>query len=301
VPGKRPSKSKPKKGRGRLAVIWVMGMVLAFGAGYLWRSSGPDKKPPTISHPPFEEKIPRETAPLPEEPSARRTPPSGSELPLVAIVIDDLGYQRHKASDFIEVDLPLTLSFLPQAPFSKEMAREAHEKGKEVLLHLPMEPKAFPETDPGPGALLTQMTDQEIQSILEKDLEAFPWVSGVNNHMGSRFTEDRDKMAVVLKVIKGKKLYFLDSRTTPQSVVLSVASQVGVKAIHRDIFLDNVLEGESIGHQIDQLIRLAQERGSAIACGHPYPQTLQAIRKKISELKDKVRLVPLSQVLKEET
>ncbi len=301
MPGKRRSKAKPKKGGGRWIVIWVVGMVLAFGAGYFWRSSGPDKRPPTISHPPFEEKIPRETAPHPEEPSARRAPPSRSELPLVAIVIDDLGYQRHTASDFIEVDLPLTLSFLPQAPFSKEMAREAHEKGKEILLHLPMEPKAFPETDPGPGALLTQMTDREIQTILGKDLESFPWVSGVNNHMGSRFTEDWAKMAVVLRMIKEKKLYFLDSRTTPQSVVLPVASQVGVKAVHRDIFLDNVVEGESIGQQIDQLIRLAQERGSAIACGHPYPQTLQAIREKIPELQNKVRLVPLSQVLKEET
>ena len=176
------------------------------------------------------------------------------------------------------------------------MARLAFEKGKETLLHLPMEPNAYPETDPGPGALLTRMSDEEIQNILERDLEAFPRVTGVNNHMGSHFTEDRDKMAVVLKTIKGKKLFFLDSRTTPKSVVLSVASQLGVKAIPRDIFLDNVLEGEAIGRQLDRLILLAQERGSAVACGHPYPQTLQAIREKMPDLRDKVRLVPLSRL-----
>lgn len=280
-----------------MVVVWVVGLALAFGAGYLWRSFRPDKGLSTKSHPPFEEKIPKETSPPPQaEPSVGRIPPIRNELPMVAIVIDDLGFQRHTASDFIELDLPLTLSFLPQAPFSKEMAKLAFEKGKETLLHLPMEPNAYPETDPGPGALLTRMSDEEIQTILERDLEAFPQVTGVNNHMGSRFTEDRDKMRVVLKMIKGKKLFFLDSRTTPKSVVLSVASQIGVKAIPRDIFLDNVPEGEAIGRQLDQLILLAQERGSAVGCGHPYPQTLQAIREKIPDLRDKVRLVPLSRL-----
>lgn len=284
-----------------MVIVWVVGLALAFGAGYLWRSFRPDKGLSTISHPPFEEKIPKEASPPPQaEPSAGRIPPIRNELPLAAIVIDDLGFQRHTASNFIELDLPLTLSFLPQAPFSKEMARLAFEKGKETLLHLPMEPNAYPETDPGPGALLTRMPDEEIQKIIERDLEAFPRVIGVNNHMGSHFTEDRDKMAVVLKTIKGKKLFFLDSRTTSKSVVLSVASQIGVKAIPRDIFLDNVIEGEAIERQLDQLILLAQERGSAVACGHPYPQTLQAIREKMPDLRDKVRLVPLSRLLYKE-
>ena len=141
-----------------MVVVWVVGLALAFGAGYLWRSFRPDKGLSTKGHPLFEEKIPKETsAPPPQaEPSAGRIPPIRNELPMVAIVIDDLGYQRHTASDFIELDLPLTLSFLPQAPFSKEMAKLAFEKGKETLLHLPMEPKAYPETDPGPESLINQ-------------------------------------------------------------------------------------------------------------------------------------------------
>jgi uncharacterized protein len=297
VSGRSPrNHSKPKKRKGSRTVVWIIGLVLAFGGGYLWRSWKPG--PPSINLPLFEERIPKETrSPEKSESSARSLSPWRHELPLVAIVIDDLGYQRQVALDFINLEYPLTLSFLPQAPFALEMARQALQKGKETLLHLPMEPRNYPETDPGPGTLLTSMTAKEINKILEEDLAAFPGVIGVNNHMGSRFTEDREKMAVVLRTIKGKRLFFLDSRTTPHSVVFSMASQVGVKAVQRDIFLDNVLEGEAIGHQLEQLIRLAQERGWAIACGHPYPQTLRALREKLPDLNQKVRLIPLSGLL----
>jgi polysaccharide deacetylase 2 family uncharacterized protein YibQ len=271
-------------------------LVLAFGGGYLWRSWKPGA--PSINLPLFEERILKETRSSDKsEPSGKPTFQKRHELPLVAIVIDDLGYQREVAWEFINLGYPLTLSFLPQAPFAREMARQALQNGKETLLHLPMEPQNYPQTDPGPGALLTSMPDEEIQKIMGKDLAAFPGVTGVNNHMGSRFTEDREKMAVVLRMIKGKRLFFLDSRTTPHSVVFSVASQVGVKAIQRDIFLDNVLEGGAIERQLDQLIRLAQKRGLAIACGHPYPQTLQVLREKLPDLNQKVRLIPLSGVL----
>ncbi|MBA4394087.1 MAG: hypothetical protein C0407_11085 [Desulfobacca sp.] len=287
---------KPKKGRGLKLFIWMIGLVLAFGGGYIWHSW--KLGPPSSGLPLFENKVQKETKfPIKSEFSARSSSPSRHELPLVAIVIDDLGYQKQLALDFINLECPLTLSLLPQAPYAREIARQALQKGKETLLHLPMEPKNYPETDPGPGALFTSMSDGEIQRILKKDLEAFPGVTGVNNHMGSRFTEDREKMAVVMKAIKRKDLFFLDSRTTPGSVVFSEAFQAGVKAIQRDIFLDNVLEGAAIGRQLDHLIRMAQERGSAIACGHPYSQTLQAIRGKIPDLNNKVRLVPLSKLL----
>jgi uncharacterized protein len=292
-PRKHP---KPKKRRGFQFVIWIIGLVLAFGGGYLWRSWKPG--PPSLNLPLFEERISKETrSPDKSKPSARSLTPWRHELPRVAIVIDDLGYQKQVALDFINLGYPLTLSFLPQAPFALEMARQALQKGTETLLHLPMEPQNYPQTNPGPGALLTSMTAKEINKILEEDLAAFPGVTGVNNHMGSRFTEDREKMAVVLRTIKGKRLFFLDSRTTPHSVVFSVASHVGGRAIQRDIFLDNDLEGGAIGRQLDQLVRLAQERGWAIACGHPYPQTLQVLREKLPDLNQKVRLIPLSGLL----
>lgn len=288
--------SRPKKRSGYKVVIWIAGLFLAFGAGAIWHSWRPG--PPSSGLPLFEEGVHKETSPIGKSgPSAGRLSLARGKLPLVAIVIDDLGYQKQLALNFINLDLPLTLSFLPQAPFAREMVRQALQKGKETLLHLPMEPKNYPETDPGPGALLIRMSGNEIQRILQKDLEAFPGVAGVNNHMGSRFTEDPDKMTSVLKTIKGRKLFFLDSRTSRDSVGLSVAAQLGVKAIGRDIFLDNVQEEEAIHRQLDQLIRLGQEHGLAVGCGHPYPQTLRAIKEKIPVLQDKVRLVPLSGLL----
>ncbi|MFH0786887.1 MAG: divergent polysaccharide deacetylase family protein [Pseudomonadota bacterium] len=269
---------------------------MAFGAGTIWHSWRAGT--PSSDLPLFEESVHKETSPIGKSgPSAERPSPAREKLPLVAIVIDDLGYQKQLAWNFINLDLPLTLSFLPQAPFAQEMARQALQKGKETWLHLPMEPKNYPKTDPGPGALLISMSGNEIQRILQKDLEAFPGVTGVNNHMGSRFTEDPDKMTLVLKMIKGRNLFFLDSRTSRDSVGLSVAARLGIKAIGRDIFLDNVQEEEAIQQQLDQLIRLGQEHGLAVGCGHPYPQTLRAIKEKIPVLQDKVRLVPLSGLL----
>jgi uncharacterized protein len=278
--------------------IWVLGLALALGTGTIWWSWRPGKGPSTPNPPLFEERNHKEINP-PSKPElfTGRPFPQANGLPIVVIVIDDLGYQRQLALDFIELDAPLTFSFLPQAPFAEELVLLAHQKGKVTLLHLPMEPKEYPQVNPGPKALLTGMSNEEIRNILETDLDAFPQVAGVNNHMGSRFTEDRDKMTLVLTLIKKRNLFFLDSRTTPYSAILPLASQMGVKAVQRDIFLDNIVEADAIRGQLELLIRLAQERGFAVACGHPYPQTLQAIKEKMPELQEKVHLVPLSKLL----
>ncbi|MBI4767827.1 MAG: divergent polysaccharide deacetylase family protein [Deltaproteobacteria bacterium] len=245
--------------------VWAVGLAIALGTGYLWRSWRPVQGPATPGLPLFEEKYHKEISPPRKpEPFLSRSYPKENGLPLVAIVIDDLGYQKQLALDFIELEAPLTLSFLPQAPFAGELVRQAFQKGKETMLHLPMEPKEFPQVDPGPMALLTQMSNEEIQNILVKDLEAFPQV------------------------------VFLDSRTTPYSAVFPLASQLGVKAIQRDIFLDNNIEPDAIREQMELLIRLARERGFAVACGHPYPQTMLVIKEKTAELQQKVHLVPLS-------
>jgi uncharacterized protein len=274
-----------------------VGLVLALSAVTLWRSEKPQRSKIVSAPPPFEEKVEKEieppAKPIPPPPLPHKAP----SLPRVAIVIDDLGYQKQLAADFIALDIPLTLSFLPQAPFAREMAQKAAVEGKEVLLHLPMEPKNFPKTDPGPSALLTTMTEEQIRQILEKDFDQIPQVRGVNNHMGSLFTENQEKMALVLKIIKQKKLYFFDSRTTPDSVALSLAGQLGVRAIGRDVFLDNVAREEAIRIQLDKLIHVAQVRGLAVACAHPHPETLRALKEMIPELKDKVHLVPLSNLL----
>jgi len=279
--------------------IWVLGLIVALGVGYIWRSGKREIVRPVPVPAPKEKSAAREaTHPSGLSPISRPSPSLSEDVrPRVAIVIDDLGYQRQLTLDFITLKIPLTLSFLPQAPYSRELAQTAVQQGKETLLHVPMEPKGFPKTNPGPAALLTTMKNEEIQAILKKDLEQFPGIRGINNHMGSLFTEDREKMTLVLRVIRERKLYFFDSRTSPDSVVLSVASQLGVKAIHRDIFLDNVTNDEAIRLQVEKLIHLAETRGLAVGCGHPHPETLRVLKETLPALHDKVHIVPLSGLL----
>jgi uncharacterized protein len=301
VAGKKASKEgSKKKGGGRLVLwIWILGLIVALGVGYIWRS-GKREIVRSVPVPASKEKRAAREAIHPPglSPISRPSPSlSGDARPRVAIVIDDLGYQRQLTLDFITLKIPLTLSFLPQAPYSRELAQTAVEQGKETLLHVPMEPKGFPKTNPGPAALLTAMKDEEIRAILKKDLDQFPGVRGINNHMGSLFTEDREKMTLVLRVIRDKNLYFFDSRTSPDSVVQSVAAQLGVKAIHRDIFLDNVINDEAIRLQLEKLIQLAEIRGLAVGCGHPHPETLRALKEALPALRDKVHFVPLSGLL----
>ncbi len=220
------------------------------------------------------------------------------ELHKIAIVIDDLGYDRHIAQEFIDLQAPLTLSFLPQAPHAKEMALLAREKGKEIILHLPMEPLDYPRTNPGPGALLLSMSAAEIMHIVDNDFKEFPFVPGANNHMGSRFTENREKMAVVLESLKKRNLFFLDSLTTPQSVVPSLAKDLGVKYLQRNVFLDNEIAEGPIRQQLEKLIRLAQTREFAVGSGHPYPLLLQVMREQLPSIKSRVEIVSLSKLIK---
>ncbi|HSO72521.1 MAG TPA: divergent polysaccharide deacetylase family protein [Thermodesulfobacteriota bacterium] len=219
-------------------------------------------------------------------------------LPKIAIGIDDLGYDRPIAQECIDFQAPLTLSFLPQAPHAKEMALLASKKGKETLLHLPMEPLDFPKTNPGPGALFLSMSATEITQIIDNDFNEFYFVQGANNHMGSRFTENREKMAVVFESLKKRGLFFLDSLTTAQSVVPAVAEDLGLKYLQRNIFLDNEVAEGPIKQQLERLIQVAQARGFAIGVGHPYPLLLQIIRDRLPYLKDKVEIVSLSELIK---
>lgn len=223
------------------------------------------------------------------------------EIPLkgrIAIVIDDLGQSKKIAMDFLNLDAHLSFSVFPFAPHSREFAREASKQGRDVLLHLPMEPKGYPMQDPGRGRLLTTMGKRQLLSQLEKDLSAVPYVKGVNNHMGSKFTEDPELMQLVLEDIQRKGLFFLDSRTTPKTVGFRVAQELGVKTGQRNVFLDNERDVSKIKARIFELIALSQKNGGAIGIGHPHPETVQAIREVLPSLRENgVELVPVSSLL----
>jgi polysaccharide deacetylase 2 family uncharacterized protein YibQ len=205
-------------------------------------------------------------------------PLSSPGLPRVAIVIDDLGYNMVKVTEFLEVDAPITVAVLPHLERSREVAARAHSMGRDVLLHLPMEPRDTVANDPGQGALLTGMDREEVLAQLAEALDAFPDYIGVNNHMGSRFTEDEELMRTVLEVVKQRGVFFLDSRTSGSSVALKVARELGVPAAERSVFLDNERDEQYIRERFEDLVHMAERGGSAIAIGHPYPETLKVLK-----------------------
>jgi polysaccharide deacetylase 2 family uncharacterized protein YibQ len=210
--------------------------------------------------------------------------PSSFEMrprPKVAIVIDDLGGETFISQELLRWDLPVTFSILPFTPHAKSLALEAQQKGKEIILHLPMEPHEFPRVKPGEGALFQNMDEGKLLHQLSKDIEAVPHIKGVSNHMGSRLMEDPEKMRIVFSELKRRGLFFLDSRTTPQTVGLQVAQSVGLKAMERNIFIDHSSTEEDIKQQLDHLIQLSLSKGKAIGIGHPHPSTIKSLKEMI--------------------
>jgi polysaccharide deacetylase 2 family uncharacterized protein YibQ len=215
--------------------------------------------------------------------------------PKMAIVIDDLGGENKISKELLRWDFPITFSILPFAPFSKTLAEEAHRKGKEVILHLPMEPRGYPQIKPGEGVLLEEMDEARLLRQLSKDIEAVPHIKGVSNHMGSRLMEDPEKMRVVFSELKRRGLFFLDNRTTPQTVGLEVARSVGLKAMERSLFIDHSSDEADIKQKLERLIHLSLSAGKAVGIGHPHPSTLKSLKEMIPKMKEKgIEIVPLS-------
>ncbi len=218
--------------------------------------------------------------------------------PKVAIVIDDLGGENQMSQEILHWNVPLTLSILPFTPYSKVLAQQAHQRGKEVILHLPMEPHGYPKTKPGEGVLLQEMEEERFLRQLSMDLEAVPNIKGVSNHMGSRLMEDPGKVRIIMKELKRRGLFFLDSRTTPQTMGLQIAESIGVRATERSLFLDHSQDPEEIKRQLEKLAQLSLETGKAIGIGHPHPSTLKSLKEMIPRMKEMgIEIVPLSSVV----
>jgi uncharacterized protein len=220
------------------------------------------------------------------------------DLPKIAIVIDDIGNDYDLALSFMDVGLPLTLSILPSSLYGKAIAEMAREKGFEVILHLPMEPKNYPDVNPGTEALLTKMDENEIRTIIDDDIKKVPGVLGVNNHMGSYFTERTDKMTYVLRELKKRNLFFLDSRTTADSVGFKLAEEMRLPSAKKDVFLDNDLSSKAVKYQMERLIGRARYSGEAVGIGHPHKITLEVLKDYAGALKTKYKLVSVSDLMK---
>ncbi len=217
-------------------------------------------------------------------------------LPRIAIIIDDIGYDKKIAQEFMELNSNLTFSVLPFSPFGRNISEELHSKGAEIMLHLPMEPSDYPNADPGPGAMLSSMPPDILLEQLKKNIKDVPFIVGVNNHMGSELTTHSDQMNQIFTILKKEKLFFIDSRTSLKSQGQASARLLKLKFAHRDVFLDNNQDTDYVTGQFAQLVNLAKKQGSAIGIGHPYKITFLALSKELPKLKNKVEIVRASEL-----
>ena len=251
---------------------------------------GPDASGPA-SHGPARQVAPRE--PARDEP--HHSEGEGPPRPKAVIVVDDLGYNMDVARALLAIDASLTFSILPFLTHSPAIAKEANRRGREVILHLPMEPWNRDENPPGKGTLFVDMADDALLGQLRACLEAVPFIVGVSNHMGSRMTERADRMRLILAELSREGLFFLDSRTSRKSVGARVAGELGLATAQGTLFLDRVLEREAILGEFKRLGRLAKRRGEAIGICHPSSEVMSAFGSGVDGLKaDGVEIVPLS-------
>ena len=206
---------------------------------------------------------------------------AASRRPRLAIVIDDLGNDRAQADALFQLSYPLTLSVLPHLPDSAEIAEEAHRRGYQVMLHLPMASTAGEKDEP--VELLPGMDANTVGKTFAAMLETVPYAAGVNNHEGSLGTSDRTLMNELMPLLHQHKLFFIDSRTTAATVAETAAHSAGVPAASRNVFLDDEQSPGAIRKQYALALRDAREKGSALAIGHPHPETLQVLTEMLPE------------------
>jgi len=207
---------------------------------------------------------------------------AGDNPAALILIIDDIGNNRKLGQRTVNLPGPLNLAFLPHTPFARTLANSAYEAGHTVMLHTPMANKA--DAKLGPGGMTTDMDKQQWQQTLIDNLAAIPHVQGVNNHMGSLLTEQRDAMSAVMEALLQQGMFFVDSLTTPKSVASLQAKTTGLPHLQRDVFLDHVVTPEAIERQFNKAIKLAKNRGLAVVIGHPYTETLDFLEKKLGNL-----------------
>ncbi|MBZ2189239.1 divergent polysaccharide deacetylase family protein [Alcanivorax sp. JB21] len=213
----------------------------------------------------------------------------------IAIIIDDIGYHRHRGLEAINLDPGITCAVIPRAPHGQRLAREAARQGREVIIHLPMAGNGLALD---PGGIHSDMAPEDIAAVVREAFTLIPEATGLNNHMGSVTTSDPEAMHWLMHELASHQAFFVDSRTSPTSVAEQTALAHGLPATGRDIFLDNERDLLAINDQFNALLRLARRRGSAIAIGHPYPETLEYLRRALPLLKEAgIELVPVSMLL----
>jgi polysaccharide deacetylase 2 family uncharacterized protein YibQ len=222
----------------------------------------PAPAPPAKKTPAPEPVVPVKT--LEPQPSASLAP---GETTRLAILIDDGGNNSAHGDRILALDNRLTLAILPNTPFAAEIAEKGAQKGFEIMLHMPMETDST-TVQSVPGTVFTRMEKGEIQKLTNAAIDQIPHVVGINNHTGSKFTSDREKMGYVLEVLQSRGLYFIDSVTIHTTVAFDIAREMGVPSGRRDVFLDDSTDIASVRRQFAILLETVQQQGSAIGIGH---------------------------------
>ena len=222
---------------------------------------------------------------------------ASKDHPLIAIVIDDVGLDMVDSERAANLPPAVTLSYIPYSTRLRSQTADAADNGHELMLHMPMEPLGH--ADPGPGALLSELPPDENRERFVTALASFTGFDGVNNHMGSRYTSNTADMQLVMDELKPRRLFFLDSRTSPQSVGAAMAQSNGVPTISRDVFLDDDMRPAAVRRQLEQTEAVARRKGYAVAIGHPHPATLDALEEWIPKAEARgMQFVPLHDLLK---
>jgi polysaccharide deacetylase 2 family uncharacterized protein YibQ len=222
-------------------------------------------------------------------------PPRAGEAKL-AIIIDDLGFSRTAVRQVLALDYPVACAFLPHGKHTPAGARAAHAKGREILIHQPMEPVGYPKVNPGPQALLVGMSDSQIRRILNDSIAAVPHAVGLSNHMGSQFTQEADEVGSVIQKLKERGLFILDSLTHKNSVFAGQGRRMGIEHYSRTVFLDASPSREKILEELRRAEHIALFTGQAVAIGHPLPETLAALNEWQHLRNPKVRIVKLREL-----
>jgi len=223
---------------------------------------------------------------------------SAEPQPRIAIIIDDLGYQLEAGRRAIQLPGPITFAVLPGTPHSRRLAGFAHDRGKEVLMHLPLESVNY--TGPAePGGVTLDMSRDEFRATFASAIETVPFAIGVSSHRGSLLTRHPGHMTWLMQEIRERDdLFFIDSYTTPESIALKVAAEEGVNATRRDVFLDHDRSIDAVARELERLKAMARRNGRAVAIGHPFPETLEVLERELPKLAaEGIELVTISALL----
>ncbi len=291
-----------RKGRSTLLVI-ILAVIISAMALYLYRAGNQEVKEGKHATKGEQEGTLREkpSRNIPEKygtDSAIPKDKTSQSRKRIAILIDDIGYDLSPLYELLKIDASLTFAILPHYTHSVDAANIVHSAKREILLHLPMEPHTFPNENPGMGALFLSMSDRQIKEMVDKDLDAIPHLSGVNNHMGSKFMEDETKLDIVFRQLKKRNLFFVDSLTTPLSRGPKIARKLGLPFTTRKVFIDNdnndyMTIFRNLTARVDREFDNKSE--AVVMIGHPHLKTIQALKEAIPVLKARgIDIVPVS-------